>query len=146
MTITIQQANAIKAWRDAKAAAASAVIAERNLRAEMVALCFPEAKIGTNNLDIGQGYKLKYVKSLNYKLDTGDVDAVTGLSNTDRALDTIRSTGNEGAFIADRLVKWKPELSLTEYKALSDTFKKIINTVVTTSDASPEVEMVPPKA
>jgi hypothetical protein len=146
MTITIEQSNSIAKWRDAKIAATKAVADEKALRAAMVALCFPDPKIGTNNLDIGRGYTLKFVRSLNYKLDTKDVDATTGLSNTDRALDIIRSTGNDGPFIADRLVKWKPELSVTEYKALSDTHKKIIDKVVTTSDASPEVEMVPPKA
>ncbi len=142
--LTIEQSRLIQNWQEAKVAAAQAVIRERELRTQVVAALFPDATLGTNNLDIGNNWKLKFVKSINYKLDTKDLDATTGEHNTDRALNIIRSTGNDGPFIADRLVKWKPELSVAEYKMLSDTHKKIIDKGVTTSDALPEIELVSP--
>lgn len=145
-TLTPAAAILIKDWESAKANAAAAVIAERAARAAVVDHVFGEdAVYGTNNFELGNGYKLKYVRSLNYTLDKGDLDPNTGENNTDRALSAMRSTGNDGAFIADRLVKWTPELSISEYKTLSDTHKKIINTVITTKDASPELKIEGPK-
>lgn len=136
----------IQKWQADKLALTSAVIAEKASRAAVVEHVFgTDAPMGTNNFDLGEGFTLKYVRSTNYKLDKGDVDPNTGFNNTDRALDLIRKTGNDGAFIADRLVKWTPELSVTEYKGLSDTHRKIINTVITTSDASPELTIATPK-
>jgi|WetSurMetagenome_2_1015567.scaffolds.fasta_scaffold103746_2 hypothetical protein len=143
--LTPTAAELIRNW-DAKAKAAKAAVAEeRDARAAVVAHVFDGADYGTNNFDLGNGYTLKYVRSINYTLDTKDVDPNTGASNTDRALDNIRALGNDGQFIADRLVKWKPELSVSEYKLLPNTHKKIIDTVITTKDASPSIEITGPK-
>lgn len=146
MALTNEQIEKLKAWERTKLDLGALTMRERALRAEVVAELFPAPTIGTNNLDLGNGYTLKFVKGVNYSLDKGDVDPNTGLCNTDRALDNMRSTGNDGAFVADRLVKWKPELSISEYKKLSDTHKKIIDKVITTSDASPELTIVVPPA
>lgn len=146
---TVVQVALIREWLAAKTAAASAKELEMDKRKAVVAAFFPEgADEGTNNIDIGGGYGLKYVRKYNYKLGP-TVDEVDDL------LDSIRALGNEGTFIADRLVKWTPEMSLSEYRALSaaetssDLTKKIkglVDKALTITDASPELETIEPKA
>lgn len=142
-TITPEVAALITSWENAKAASANAVELERNLRSQVMAICFPNAKVGTNNLELGRGYTLKAVKKLNYKLDNDTVDA---------AIEKVEALGNEGAFLAERLVKFKPELSVSEYNKLDAAnpthvkIKALIDDVLTISDGSPTMEVVKPKS
>lgn len=104
-------------------------------------------KEGVNNIDLGQGYVAKVGVKYNYKLDS-DNDKV------EEALDKIELVGNEGKFIADRLVKWSADLSVTEYKKLVEDapasaaakqILDIINGVVTVTDGAPTLEIKEPK-
>ncbi len=136
-----QRNDAIQAWRNAKAALAKATVAEKLARAEMCKLGFPTGLTeGTNTVDLGAGYKLKVVQPYNYNLDKTD-----DCKLTDAALDEIEKMGNEGAFISERLVKWKPELSVTEYRALDPKYKVVIDRVLTISPGSPQPEFIEPK-
>jgi hypothetical protein len=132
-------------WQKAEAARAAAVAREMELRKQVYATCFPNPEMGTNNLELGKGYKLKAVRKLNYNLANGE-------GQTEAALDQIEKLGNEGKFIAERLVGWKPSLSLSEYNKLEASnpthqkIKAIINSVLTTTEASPSLEVVVPKA
>jgi len=126
-------------WRAAQAALALAKEQEAALRAEVVALAFADHKDeGTENVELGNGWKLKAVFKIGYTLDNKD-DAV------DKALSKIEKAGGEGEFIAGRLVKWKPELSVSEYKKLPDKFRKIIDAVLTTKPGTPSLELIEPK-
>lgn len=126
-------------WNDAVAALAKAKELESKLRTELVTRKFPSHKdSGTENAELANGWKLKAVFKQNYNLQNKD-DAV------DKALSKIEKTSEAGAFIAARLVKWKPELSVTEYKALEPKLKKIIDEVLTISDGTPALELVAPK-
>lgn len=142
---TIERDNLIVSWQTAKSQLDAAVELERNLRKQVFEVCFPEAKEGTNNLDLGMGYKLKGVKKLNYNL-------VNGEGETETVLDQIANLGNEGHFIAERLVGWKPALSLSEYKKLEANnpthakIKNMIDSVITITEGLPTVEVVEPKA
>jgi hypothetical protein len=110
--------------------------AEMLARKEAFALIFPKVAKGTHYVDLPGGWRIKGVRKVEYKLDPEQVDAM---------LDALKGTGNEGTFLADRLVKWKAELSVTEYEALtSDTYKKIVDRILTTKDASPEFSLVSP--
>ena len=129
----------IQKWLDAKAASASAVETERVLRQQVMTAFYPEAQPekGTFNQELGNGYKLKFGFKQNITLNSALVND---------ALAEIERTGEEGKFIAERLVKFKPELSLTEYANLSDNHRRIIDRIVTTKPASPTIEFVEPKA
>ena len=127
-------------WTEAAKKLAEANEIELALRNEVIAINFAEHKeSGTENVELGNGYKLKAVFKLNYRLNNTD-DAV------DKALSKLEKAGTEGAFIAERLVKWKPELSVTEYGKLDPKFKKIIDEVITTSPGTPSLELVEPKS
>jgi len=130
----------LQEWLDTKKLLDVAKDAEMKAR-EAVVAAFPfdaSKEEGTQNIDLANGWKLKVVKKLNYKLDNTE-DA------TDKALDKLEKMGPEGMFIAERLVKWKPELSVSEYRKLSASFKAVIDTVLTTSPGAPTLELVEPK-
>ena len=133
----------ILAWEQAVKALAAAKDTEAALRKEVLAEAFafdPEAlREGTENFELGNGYKLKAVFKISRNLNNEN-EAV------DKVLSKIEKTGPEGAFIAERLVKWKPELSVSEYKKLPEKFKKLFDEVVTSKEAMPSLELVAPKS
>lgn len=125
-------------WLDAKEILDVAKNAEMEARKAVVA-AFPipsEKKEGTVNVPLANGWKLKVVLKQNYSLDK---------EATDEALDELEKSGEQGKFVADRLVSWSPSLSISEYRLLTDEHKKIIDKVLTIKDGSPTVELVDPK-
>ena len=119
---------------------------EMELRKYIVNRAFPNKHEGTNTLELGGGYELKAGIKFNYNLSS-DLDEV------EKALNDIASMGNEGAFLAERLVKWEAKFLLTEYRNLckddatliQKTIKKRIDNVLTITDAAPTLEIKPPK-
>ncbi len=83
---------------------------ELSFRKYIVDRAFPQKHEGMNNLDLGNGYTLKAGVKFNYKLADNDT--------VEKCLDKITKIGNQGAFIADRLVSWTPNFLLTEYRNL----------------------------
>jgi hypothetical protein len=109
---------------------------ESELRTEIVRRSFDTAPTGTTNISLPKGFVLKCVKKVNYNVDQKNIKV---------ALAAIAKLGNEGEFIAGRLIKWKAELSLTEYKQIPDSVKKIIDGAITIVPAMPTLEIVEPK-
>ena len=132
-------------WQEAKEALEKAKEAEMFLRKKVVDFAFdPNKQSGTENVDLGNGYKLKAVKKLNYGFIKNDENKLDKAA-IDKALAKIEKDGAVGELIAERLVKWTPDLSLSEYKLLSDKHKAIIDSVIVTSEGSPTLEIVEPK-
>lgn len=134
--------DAVTEWQAAVQAAAAAKDNEMELRLIVANLGFKfdknEERKGTENIELGDGYKLKAVFAMRASVNNKD-DAA------DKMLTKLEKTGPEGKFIADRIVKWKPELSLTEYNQLDKKFKAIVDEVVTFTVATPALELVVPK-
>lgn len=128
----------LDAHRTAAAELAAAKAKEANLRAEVIKLFSERANealaSGTENVPTGYG-TLKIVHKLNYNL--GNADEV------DKALDAIEKSQEGGNVIAERLVKWTPELAVREYKLLTPTQKAIIDRVLTIKPGTPSIELVP---
>lgn len=93
---------------------------------------FDPEQIGTQNVELGNGWILKAVVKQSYKLDP-DTDKV------DAALDKLED------WQAERLVKWTASMSVSEYKKLDQAGLDAINPVLTISLASPTLTLVPPK-
>ena len=94
---------------------------------------------GTEYFDMQGGFRLKAVFKLNYKVNPDTIDGI---------LTKIEKTGAEGKFLAERLVKFEPKLSVSEYGKLGDEskVKKLIDEALTISDGTPSLEFVEPKA
>lgn len=136
----------IMQWKESQTALARAKEVEANLREQVLKLNYsydPEAlREGTENIELGGGYKLKAV----FKKSIGFVTGKDQNERIEKALQEIEGSCAEGKFIAERLVNWKPALSKTEYDALDAKTRKIINKVIITKPASPSLELVEPKA
>ena len=139
-------------WEQAKAALEAAKEAEMSLRKLYVAIASnPDQKKGTENIAIGNGYKAKVVKKINYGWAKGPDEKVDYEAVHD-AQDAIEKLGNEGAFLADRLIKWSAELSVSEYNKLEPesnpthkAVKAALDKVIVTSEGAPTLEIVAPK-
>jgi uncharacterized protein YggL (DUF469 family) len=125
-------------WREASENLKAVKANELNLRNLILEREFKGKPEGTHNIELGNGWKLKAQLKTNYSLDK-DTDKVNA------AIDELIKQGNEGQFIADRLISWKPEISVKEYKLLGDAYKKIIDTVLTTKPGQGSIEIVEPK-
>lgn len=126
---------ALKEWTEAKAALVTATTRERAARATLIEIASDIADpmaTGTENVEFSTG-KLKIVRALNYKFTT-DNDGI------DAVLDAIEKSMEGGNVIAERLVKWKGELSLSEYKLLSADNKARIDRILEATPATPSVE------
>jgi len=120
---------------------------EMELRKYIVAREFPKKQEGTNTKELGEGYKLKAVIKYNYNLADNDT--------VEKCLDHISALGNEGPFIADRLVSWKPSFLKTEYNDLLERKSKgderaikilsIVDEMLTITEGAPTLDIVEPK-
>jgi hypothetical protein len=135
-------------WERVKKALEEIKIDEMDIRKTAVKVYVPKGHEGTNNVELGSGFTLKAVIKYNYKLDSDN-------NKVEAALDAVAAVGNEGKFIAERLVNWTPSLSLSEYRMLVEDAKNsaakkemldAINLVLTITDGAPTLEIKEPKA
>jgi hypothetical protein len=132
-------------WEAAKRKLEEAKADEMEIRKKVVAFNFNREKLeGTERVELNNGWELKAVKKLNYNF-VSPVEGIDRKVAVDDALTRIEQLTPEGSFIADRLVKWTPELSVSEYRKLEPQVKAIIDTVIETKEGAPTLELVPPK-
>lgn len=125
-------------WKKATLILAAAKVNEMILRNDIIKECFENHKEeGTENVELGNDYKLKAVFKQSYTFP----DKV----KLDEALSKIEETGEAGKLVAERLVRYKPELSVTEYKKLDSIYRKVIDEVLITKPSTPSLELVEPK-
>lgn len=137
--VTMNDDEVTQAWIEAQTALAKAKEIEAALRIEVIRRRFHDRSVGTKNVELGNGYKLKLVDKLNTRLKT-EGECV------ERMLLKLEASGPEGAFIAQRLIKWKPDLVKAEYDALPAKFRKMVDEIVITSPATPSLEFIEPKS
>lgn len=142
---TMDRDQLLMEWMKLKEALALAKELEMDMRKYVTKRAFPEPVEGVNTQELGNGYQLKAKVKYNYKLDSDN-------NKIWDCLDRISKIGNEGPFIAERLVSWTPSFLLTEYRTLqesdSETAKSIlkeIETVLVITDAAPELKIKEPK-
>lgn len=134
-------------WADKKKAIEAAKEDEMELRKYIVSRAFPQKQEGTNTKELGNGYQLKSAIKYNYNLADNNV--------VEDCLNKLAALGNAGSFIADRLVSWKPNFLLTEYRVLVEDKDKgskfaercldIVNAMLTITEAAPTLEIKEPK-
>jgi hypothetical protein len=134
-------------WQQKKTAIDVAKEEEMELRKYIVKREFPKPVEGTQRKELGNGYELKAVIKYNYSLADND--------KVEECLNHISDLGNEGPFIADRLVSWKPTFLKTEYNDLLDRKSKgderavkilnIVNSMLTITEGAPTLDIVEPK-
>lgn len=105
---------------------------ELELREKLVKEFSSKDKIeGSETIELGNDYKLRVKKTLRYNLDSKHVkEALTKINDPD---------------VVERLVSWKPSLSVREYKQLNKDHKKSIDSVLEIKPGTPSLEIVVPK-
>lgn len=142
MQISSSKETVLAAWQAADALLDAAKANEMELRKEAFALYFPDATEGTNNTPLDNGWKLKGVRTINYKLDKLKAKAT---------FDALCAVGNEGVHLAGLLFNWSAALSTGEYKKLDMSLtdhkaaKNLIDEILTTSPGAPSLEIIAPK-
>lgn len=98
---------------------------------------------GTERIELGNKWIAKVEKKINYTFKKGS-DGTLDIAAIHRALDEILALSHDKQ-IPYRLIKWEPRLSVSEYDALPEQARIIIDRVVVTSYALPTLEIIPPK-
>lgn len=148
-----QRDKVLQSWLAARTLLATAKESEMELRKQVQQLLFPNPVKGTQRYDLGGGYSIKLVHKINYTLGNKDLtDKKSGnkikvQDQVEQVMNAIEKCGNEGPFLVDRLIKTSYDLSISEYGKLDDgsQIKKIIDSILITSDAAPAVEFEEPK-
>jgi hypothetical protein len=123
---------------------------EMKLRKDFVAFAFNPARVsGTETLDLPDGRKVKATKILNYFFVSHD-ENITTLEAVRNAIKELEDMGPEGGFLAERLVRWTPELSIGEYKKLGAlrkgaAYKATLDAILETREGTPYLEIVEPR-
>ena len=144
---TLNQDQVLLEWQRIKNTIDRIKQVEMEMRKYIVSRAFPNKHEGTNTQELGNDYALKAQVKYNYKLaDDKEVE---------KALNAISKIGNEGSFIADRLVTWTADFHLKEYRDICEkanegnVFAKQIltefNKVLTITEAAPVLEIKEPK-
>lgn len=137
--------NTLIAWLDAKKKLDEAKAAEATLRDALMANYHDAAiEAGTENVPVNGG-NLKIINALDYKfidpehMTPRDPQKDLRSAASKMLNELVNFIGEGGGFIADRLVKWVPEISVSEYKKLTPEQRKIVDTVLETKPKSPQV-------
>ena len=148
--------NLIQKWLNAKAAFVEAQSSERELRGQLTAALFPNPVKGTQRYALNAGHNIKLVQGFDYKL--GNKDAISDgrkipiAEQVEELQRSIEAVGNEGPLMAERLIKWVPELVVPEYEKLNANYladkaiKELIDTILTVKPASPQLTFEEPKS
>ena len=105
---------------------------EMALRKKIFAGKFPDPQEGTNTLALSDGYVLKG----QYKIDRMVDEAV---------LTTLNSVFKEHKIDVKKLVIYKPELSIREYRLLTEEQMKLFDQALLIKPGSPAMEITKPK-
>jgi len=147
----------IQHWLAAKPILETAKSNEMDLRNKVTITLFPSPKKGTQRYDIGGGYNVKLIHGITYTLGDKDATREDGSKKPIREQieelekKIIAEVGEVGRIYVDRLIKWKPELSATDYEKLDpkDPVESVvavmISEFVTTKPASPQLTFEEPK-
>lgn len=109
---------------------------QEELRKKIGEELFPNIGKGTNRVDLGTGWKLKAVVTEKFSLDKGE--------NGDYA--PVKSLSEDlESHILDALISWKPSLSSSAYRMLTEADKKVVDSVLTTQLSNPTFTFEEPK-
>lgn len=106
--------------------------AEITLRNKIFKGLFKDPKEGVNKVDLSEGWVLKADHKINRRVD-------------EALLTTMSAQFREQGINPDVLVKWKPELAITEFRKLTETEHKLFDQVLTITPGTPQMEIVLPK-
>lgn len=128
-------------WKEAKEILDAAKEKEMSLRKVIVdesGLFDPSKESGTQNYDLGNGWKIKAVKKVNYAVNNQDGICFSVLAQI-AALDEV------SAFLARDLFGFTPSLRKSKYDELNPAARRLADTIIVSSSGAPSLELIGPK-
>lgn len=127
-----QIAAALTEWNNVKQQIAGLQARELQLRTHLLTNCFdPEFVAGSRTIPLWQGWRLRGKRSWDYKLTDAN-------GETRFALAQLRPE------TANNVVRWKPDLSVSGYKALDEAAQRLFTPALTIKPESPQLELLAP--
>lgn len=132
-------------WKNAKETLEIAKEAEMALRNRIVlesGLFDPNKEEGTETVGLGEGWKIKAVKKINYSIANSNGEAFEVLAQLDKI-------GPVESHLAKELFRFEANMRIAKYKELAGVNAeayKLVESIVTTKPGSPSLELVAPKA
>lgn len=147
----------VEEWIELKAQLEDIKVQEMTMRKRVVETLFPNPAKGTQRVSGPNGDFLKLVYKLNYRL--GDKDKINSDTGAKMRIDDqvfalqrrMEAEGEIAEMLADRLIKWTPALSESEYQKLdiNDPIQRklrdMIDAELTVEPAAPALEYEPKK-
>jgi len=118
-----------QAWVKAKIAANKASQIELEARAALVRATFDELDEGTQTYQCCDGVDIKITQPYTYKI------IITEQDDIENALARVP------IHVVSELVKYKPSLSVTAYRQLSQVHKRIVDTILEIKPGTPQVKI-----
>ncbi len=141
----------LAAWQALNADLQKMKAAESTLREKVIGIYGdPERVKGTENTELGNGWKLQIKKNLRYTLKSGDesvttAEAVAAVMTLMCKYSSKTIKAGAAEVYAEGLVRWTPEISATAYEKLPDELKALLEPVLEIKTASPTVAVIEPK-
>lgn len=148
----------VQTWRDAKESLATIKADEMAAREKLTATCFPNPVKGTQRYALEGGYQVKLQYGWTYSLGDKDKLADDGtkvsIEAQVQALEAeILKLDPAAEAILRRLIRWKPEISGTEYESLASgeateletKIKGLVDELLTVKPKSPTLDLEEPK-
>jgi len=132
-------------WYLLKKQLAEVKTAESLMRSRIAKFFFPTPDEGTNThpLKDGTGANLKMVHTIDRKVDEGELEALKAAL---AAAETDEGSNLKGVeFDFDKLIVWKPELKIAEYRKLSEAQQAIFDRVLVVKPGMPQLDITIPK-
>lgn len=119
--------------------------AESLMRSRIAKFFFPTPDEGTNThpLKDGTGANLKMVHTIDRKVDEGELEALREAMSAAEEDEKNNLHGLELDFT--KLIVWKPELKLSEYRKLTEAQRQVFDRVLVVKPGMPQLDITIPK-
>lgn len=130
---TEQLYSKIGRWNELQSKLASIKDEEMKLRKEIFEECFPSPVEGVATIDMPEGWQLKGTYKLTRSLD-------------EAALPAVIAELHKHKVSTDRLVTYKPNLSISEYRKLDPKWQHVLEQAMEIKPGAPTLALVAPKS
>lgn len=119
--------------------------AEAMMRSRIAKFFFPTPDEGTNThpLKDGTGANLKMVHTIDRKVDEGELEALREAMA--KAEDDPKDNLHGLELDFTKLVVWKPELKLSEYRKLTEAQRQVFDRILVVKPGMPQLDITIPK-
>lgn len=128
-------------WMELSAKMAADKVREVELRNRIISKVYKTGNVpeGTNNIILPEGWVLKINGKVNIKVDE------TLVEETKKMVEEKIAAKELAPFVFDEVIKYKPDVSLTGLKSLTDEQRHVIRNCLSEKPGQASIEITKPK-